>query len=117
MGCLNSGSKPSAQLQPQPQAQKPVISPVSTKPPLDLDAIMNMNKPVNAGPPDCFPPAPAKPVLQPGHSEAEYKQYMRDKMKCESYENACTLYRIKEKNGDQAGMVAVVNRIKLEMSG
>lgn len=118
MGCLNSGEKRSGQqLQPQHE-QKPVGSTVSatTRPPLDLDAIMNMNKPANVGPPDCFPPAPAKPTLNPGHSEAEYKQYMRDKMKCESYENACTLYRIKEKNGDQAGMDAVVNRIKLELA-
>lgn len=43
-------------------------------------------------------------------------QFMRDKMRFESYENACTLYRIKEKNGDQAGMEAVTNRIKTEMA-
>jgi hypothetical protein len=78
---------------------------------------MNMNKaPTNAGPPDCFPPAPQKPALRQGHSEAEYKEFMREKMRFESYENACTLYRIKEKNGDQAGMEAVVNRIKNEFA-
>jgi len=114
MGCIRGSQQPRQtpiQSQPQPQTQTQ-----QQKPPMDLDAILNMNKPLNTGPPSCFPPAPQKPELRPGASEQEYKAHMIQKMKVEKYENAVTLYRIKEKNGDQAGMDAVLHRVVQDMS-
>lgn len=39
---------------------------------------------------------------------------MRNKQKAETWDNGVTLYRMKEKAEDHAGMEAVVNRIRTE---
>ena len=68
---------------------------------MTIDEIMGMNKvDARASLPPGFPPPPPPIGDFKGKSEDEYKEYMRQKLQREQWENSLTLYRMREREGN-----------------
>jgi len=117
MGCVLSDNDNGANnAAPPPPAQQ--TAPKPREPSMDLDAILNMNKVKTDAPlPAGFPPAPEKMDKFPGGDEDAYKAWMRKRMKFEQWENALTLYRMREKDGNRDACQQILERLNDDLGG
>eukprot|EP01125_Pyxidicula_operculata_P000318 TRINITY_DN10373_c0_g1_i1.p2 TRINITY_DN10373_c0_g1~~TRINITY_DN10373_c0_g1_i1.p2 ORF type:complete len:114 (+),score=45.19 TRINITY_DN10373_c0_g1_i1:41-382(+) len=112
MGCFQSNDEEEDE---QPQQPSRGYTP-TPKADMDLDAILNMNKVDVNNLPDGFPPAPKKTDKFEGGGEDEYKEWMRQRMKYEKWENSLTLYKMREKDGNTEACQQIVERLNAELN-
>jgi len=75
-----------------------------------------MNKVNTQDVPHGFPAAPDKLTTFPGGDENAYKEWMRQRMKYEQWENSLTLYKMRERDGNKEACAQIVERLHKELA-